>query len=548
VSDIAEQLLSMPQKELDQLPAAVRQQIEALRKQIFAAHRLRTIQSARTSLLDFTEMSMPDPAHPDDATKSRYTRRKVHSLIASKLEDVVAGKTLRLIISVQPRVGKSELVSRKLPAWVAGKDPYKSIITTSYGEDLAKDFGREVRETMKSPFYSQVFPATSLRKNSQAADRLQTVAGGTLVFTGAGGPLTGRGADLLIIDDPIKNSEEARSKSRKDAIWEWFSKDCMSRVMGVGGAVIVTMTRWAEDDLVGRLTNPDLGYTTQKQADHWVVVNIPAFAEENDPLGREVGEVLWEERTPRTFLESFRELDPAGFAALFMGKPAPPEGNFFKKSQILTYQNRDLPRNLRYYAASDHAVSRAQNRDSTCMGAVGVDSDGDIWILPDLVWAQLDAEDQVEAMIVLMQTYKPLAWWAEKGHISQSIGPFLRKRMREEEVYTNIVEKTPVKDKQTRAQPIQARMSMGRVHLPAFAPWYAEAVDQLLNFPNGAHDDFVDFLAWIGIGLHLHINASADQGKAKKTAKSGSLEWILQTSERIRGDNSHTEYQERYLR
>lgn len=545
--DVAKQLLSLTQKQLDQLPAGLRQQIEAARRQVFAAQRLRTIQTARSNLLDFVEMSMPDIEAPDDPTRSRYDRRKIHELIASKLEDVEAGRTLRLIISVQPRVGKSELVSRKFSPWCVGKDPYRQIITATYGEELAKDFGREVRTTMKSAFYKQVFPQTELRRNSQAADRLQTSQGGTLIFAGAGGTITGRGADILLIDDPIKDAEEARSKARKNAIWEWYTKTAYSRVMGKGGAVVVTMTRWAEDDLVGRLTNPDLGYTTAEEAATWTVINVPAFAEADDPLGREIGEVLWEERTPRAFLESFRSLDPGGFAALYMGKPSPPEGNFIRREHIRGYMPHELPNNLRYYAASDHAISQEQRRDSTCMGVVGVDEYDNIYILPDLVWAQLDAEDQVESMLQLMTSKKPLAWWAERGHISKSIGPFLRKRMFEEHTYCSIIEKTPVKDKQTRAQSIQARMSMGKVFFPTFAPWYADAVEQMLNFPNGAHDDFVDFIAWIGIGLSTHLKAQAQMPQTKEEPRSGSLEWILKSSDRIRKQNDKTERTARYL-
>lgn len=546
MADAADALLNLSQKELDQLPAEMREKIEAVRNQVLAARRLASLRNAQDSLLDFVQMSMPDPAHPGDVTKSRYEAHKVHRLLIETLEKVERGEILRLVVSVQPRVGKSQLVSKDLPAWALGRDPYRQVIVASYGDDLSKEFGREVRELMKAPFFRQVFPQVDLRRGSQAMDRLQTTAGGIAHFLGIQSGLTGKGADLLIIDDPIKNAEEARSKSTKDRIWQSFSRDAMSRVMGRGGAVVVTMTRWAEDDLVGRLTNPDLGYTTAEDAAQWHVINIPAFAEENDPLGRKPGEVLWEERTSKTFLESFRRLDPAGFAALYMGRPSPPEGNFFRREDIRTYQAHDLPTNLRIYAASDHAVSTEQRRDSTCMGVFGVDQDDNIYFLPDLVWAKIDAEDQAEAMLNLMRDHKPLTWWAEKGHISKAIGPFLRRRMLEEKVYCTISEKTPVKDKQTRAQSIQARMSMGKVFLPAFAPWYADAVEQLLNFPNGAHDDFVDYIAWAGIGLHTHIKAESPT-QQKSEPRTGSLEWILKSSERIRKGQNKDRQATRYL-
>lgn len=548
-TNIAEQLLSLPQKELDRLPAEIRQQVETLRKQVLAARRLKTLQTARDKLIDFVEMSMPDPVHPDDVTKSRYQTRDVHRFLAEKLEQVERGEILRLIISVQPRVGKSQLVSKSFPAWVMGRDPYKQIILGGYGDEFVKEFGREVRETMLSPFYKQVFPNTQIRRNAKAANRQQTTAGGILHFVGMQGQMTGKGADILLVDDPIKNEEEARSKAAKDRIWRGFTKDAMSRLMGKAGAVVITATRWAEDDLIGRLTDPELGYVPKEEADKWTVINIPAFAEQDDPLGRKPGEILWPERTPRTFLESFRALDPAGFAALYMGRPSPPEGDFFKRDQIRSYQAHELPPNLRYYAASDHAVSQEQYRDSTCMGVVGVDEQDNIYVLPDLIWAQLDAEDQVQSMLTLMEKYKPLSWWAEIGHISKSIGPFLRKRMLEESIYVSIVEKTPVKDKRTRAQSIQARMAMGKVFLPAFAPWYADAIEQLLVFDNGAHDDFVDFLAWIGIGLNTHVKAEKfmEQRTPDKEPMSGSLEWILKSSERIRKQNSDFDQHKRYL-
>jgi predicted phage terminase large subunit-like protein len=164
---------------------------------------------------------------------------------------------------------------------------------------------------------------------------------------------------------------------------------------------------------------------------------------------------------------------------------------------------RDMPakETMRFYAASDHAVSQAQAADKTCLMCVGVDQADHIWVMPDLVWARLDSHAAVEGMVAMMERYKPQFWWAEAGAIGKSIGPFLRKRMLEKRVFCAIDPIPPVADKQQRAQSIQARSAMKMVHFPTWTRWWAEAQDQLLKFPNAQHDDFVDTLALIGLGL-----------------------------------------------
>lgn len=513
--------------------AAADREVADYERKLFAAKRLLTLRSCQDDLLLYTQLSMPDPLDPDNPAASRYDAHKIHRFLCDQLMAVERGEILRLIICMQPRVGKSELVSRKFPTWFTGRDPYRQTIVTSYGDDLATEFGRECRHIMRGAFYQQVFPGIALRRGNAAADRIQTHAGGVLTFAGRAAGLTGKGADLLVIDDILKNSEEARSKIIRDQIWTWFNQVAMTRLMGVQGRVVICMTRWHEDDLVGRLTNPRSPYYDPQEAAKWTVINIPAFAEADDPMGREPGEILWPERTPQAFLESMRRLDPAGFSAQYMGRPSPPEGNLFKRAGIRGYQAHQLPQNLRFYAASDHAVSLLAKRDPSCMGVVGVDGQDNIWVLPDLVWRQLDSEQQVDAMLDLMQRHRPLLWTAERGHISLSLGPFLRKRMQEEKTFISIDERVPTKDKQTRAQAIAGRWSMGKVYLPKFAPWYEDAVDQLLNFPNGANDDFVDFLALIGLSLDT-LNRPNQSTPARKQAQSGSIQWILQSAERLR--------------
>ena len=513
-------------------------------KQLFAAQRMLRLKKARESLLDFVVMSMPDPNDIDNPEASRYKVRPIHEFMAKQVEGVVSGDWPWLILTVPPRMGKSEIVSRRLQAWFMGQDPYNQVITTSYGEELSMDFGREVREIMLSPFYQQVFPGTHLRTGSRSANRLQTVEGGLLAFTGIGGSITGRGADLLVIDDPIKNRIDANSRTLRNQQWDWFRDVALTRLMGMG-RVIICMTRWHEDDLVGRITNPRNQHYDPQFASQWKIVNVPHMAEEGDHLGRKRGEVLWPERTSKKFLEHMRRINPSGFSALHQGRPAPPEGDFFKADHLRTYASpADLPKNLRMYAASDHAVSLEQRADPSCLGVVGVDEDSNVWVMPDLVWRKMDSDTVVEAMLSLMRDHRPLFWWAEKGHISKSIGPFLRKRMLEEQVYASIVEKTPVQDKVTRAQSIQGRMAMGKVFFPSFAPWWSDAKDELLNFPNAQHDDFVDFLAWIGIGLGEQTGASRSAPK-KIEPQTGSIQWILQSADRIRARKAKPD-QKRY--
>jgi predicted phage terminase large subunit-like protein len=302
----------------------------------------------------------------------------------------------------------------------------------------------------------------------------------------------------------------------------------------IANGLVSHNTRWHEDDLIGRLTDPLNPNYSDREARQWRVIDMPALARKKDVLGRQVGEALWPERFDRNYLENIRQTDLRGFTALYQGRPTPEEGSFFKAVQLRTYARvSDMPpkERLRFYAASDHAVSLEQGRDKTCILVVGVDDHDQLWLQPDCFWKQADTSTVVETMIVYMERYKPLFWWAEKGHISKSIGPFLRKRMLEKRVFCSIDEINPVADKQTRAQSIQGRMAMLRVLFPAFTRWWPEASDQLLKFPHGTHDDFVDALALFGAGLYKQ---KAQRLPPKKDEMPTELTygWVIESSER----------------
>ena len=342
--------------------------------------------------------------------------------------------------------------------------------------------------------------------------------------------------NCILLDDPTKDRKEADSVTIREDLWRWYTQVLQTRLMTKAGCIVIIQTRWTEDDLVGRLTDPRNSCYSPAEAKKWRVIDMPALARENDVLGRAVGEPLWPERFDKDYLDSIRETDVRGFQALYQGRPTPEEGTFFKAVSLRTYtQMSHMPpkEKLRFYAASDHAVSLEQGRDKTCLMIVGVDEHDQIWIQPDLFWQQADTHTVVERMVVMMEQFNPLFWWAEKGHISKSIGPFLRKRMLEKRVFCSIDEITPVSDKQTRAQSMQARMMMMKVVFPGFVRWWPEAHDEMIKFPHGSHDDFVDTLSLIGIGLYKQ-RAHRIAPKPLNAPKQLTYGWVIEDAARER--------------
>lgn len=508
---------------------------EQLLQRLRAAEYMLACQEAREDLLKFSRLTMPDIQNPDDVNKSRYSPARHHRILAAALEQVATGKIKRLIVTMPPRHGKSELVSRRFPAWLMGKDPYKSIIFATYNEEFAQDFGRDVREIMRQNAFKHVFPKFEFRQGAESASRLQSIQGGLGVFVGRGGSITGRGADVLLIDDLIKDAEEAASPATREKAWEWFTTVAMTRLMTTASGVVIVMTRWHEDDVVGRLTDPSNKCFDKEEAKQWKIINLPFFAEQDDPMGREIGEILWPERFDREFGETMQRLNPRGFAALYQQRPSPQDGDYFKKENINFYKAGECPKKseLRIYGCSDHALGVKQKNDSNCFIIFGIDSNDNIWIL-DVFWKRAGPLEAVEAMIRLMKNYRPLMWFAESGHITKSLGPFLRKRMMEEKVYCAVQEVTPVNDKVTRAQGIIGRFSMKKVWFPKLSPWTDAAIEQLMKFPYATHDDFVDAMSLIGLMMDMLFGMTANKPAQNTGPKTGTIGWVKAQSDKER--------------
>jgi predicted phage terminase large subunit-like protein len=500
-------------------------QVEQIERRKAVVLRQAKALEARENLLSYVKFTMPEIGHENDLERSRYDAQPFHAEVCKALEDmVVHDKFRQLIFVMPPRHGKTELTTKRLSAWVSGLHPEWDIAVASYSDTMAEDMGADTRAIVTSAAHKQVFPSYRLRRGGTSKSNIQTETGGRLVFVGRGGALTGRGMHLGIGDDLFKDHEEARSQTIRDQAWNWFTKVFMTRRMG-RKLVILTFTRWHPDDIIGRITDPENPYYNAIEAGKWKIIRLPAIAEEDDPIGRKPGEALWPTRYDLDFLQSQQRLDPLGFSALYQQRPTVADGILFRRETLQFYTPDQLPTDLRIYAASDHAVGTKQRNDPSCLLKVGVDKQNNIYLL-ECDWRRMASDVAVEAMLAMMGgPQKPLYWWAERGHISKSIGPFLRKRMEESGTYINLIEVTPAVDKEQRAQSIAGRVAMGKVFFPKNAWWTEKAVNELLAFPNSTHDDFVDTLAYIGLGLESQYGPSAATSQKTKSTE-GTFNWM----------------------
>jgi predicted phage terminase large subunit-like protein len=436
---------------------------------------------SQKSLLSFTEYTNP-----------LYQPAGHHKRICEALERVERGECDRLMIFMPPRHGKSELASKRFPAWCLGRQPQRQIIAASYNSDLANDFGRHVRNIVGEPEFREVFPATELAPDSHAANRMNTNHGGAYVAAGVGTAVTGRGAHIALIDDPFKDREEADSERRRDLVWDWYRSTLFTRLMP-GGAIVLIQTRWHEDDLAGRLL--------ESEADQWEVLELPALDSD--------GAALWPEWYDETALARIKAtIGPREWSALYQQRPQPDDGTFFQRDWFKEWEAKPA---LRYYGTSDYAVTDGGG-DYTVHRVWGIDAAGAIYRVDG--WrGQATSDVWIEQKLNLIKQYKPLCWFGEGGVIQKAIEPMLKRRMRERQTFCRLEWMPSVADKPTRARSFQAMAASGRVYFEQQAD-----LSEFLSFPAGKHDDEVDTASLIGRAIdqaHPAIVATREDGKPK---------------------------------
>lgn len=441
-----------------------------------------------------------------------------HRKIADALMAVERGEIKRLIIQAPPRHGKSMLTSEFFPAWFLGRNPDKYVICATYGQELADDFGRKVRNQMRSDEHHAVFPLCSLSEDSQSASRFGTEQAGSYFALGVGGAATGRGSHLMVIDDPLKGREEADSETYRRRLKDWYASVAYTRMMP-GGSIIIMNTRWHEDDLTGWVLS-------EHAHEDWTVLDLPALDSK--------GAALWPEQYNADDLDRIRRtIGSREWEALYMQRPAPETGDYFRRDWFNRYEK--APKHLRIYGASDYAVT-ADGGDFTEHGVFGLDPDGDLYLLD--WWSGQTASDVwIETQLDLIRKWKPQSWIGEAGPIRRAVEPFLIRRMKERRDLCRLEWLPSVTNKPTRARAFQAMAASGVVYLPR-AEWVDRLLSQLLVFPVGVCDDKVDVCSLIGRHIDQMRDARIPEVGASKP-KPGTFGHLLEITDEKKGASKY---------
>jgi predicted phage terminase large subunit-like protein len=400
-----------------------------------------------------------------------------------------------------PGSAKSTYASVLFPSWVMPAQDW-NVLAASHTTELAEKWGRRVRNLIGE--HALTLNA-HLAQDSQAAGRWALETGAEYYAAGVGTGIAGFRAKLGLIDDPIRSRQDADSELIRDRIWDWYINDFNTRLVP-GARKVLIQTRWHEDDLAGRALNHE----------NWHVIELPAEAVENDPLGRKPGEFLWGdgEYGYGQQLAELKKTTPARtWSALYQQRPAPEEGDYFKSDWLIDCDRPPSQDTMRVYGGSDYAVT-ADGGDYTVHISIGVDPEGNPYLL-DLWRKQASSDVWIDAFCDMVLRWKPLEWAEETGQIKASLGPFIDRRQRERKAYVKRTQFPTRGDKSIRAQSIRGLMAVRGLRVNYKSPWFADFRSELLSFPAGKHDDQVDAIGLIGQLLDKIIAGSKPRPNEK---------------------------------
>ena len=408
-------------------------------------------------------------------SKGAWIRRPHLTYMSRKIARML-NEPIRLIINIPPRFGKSLLVSHWTPIWVLANRPDARIGLASYEATFATSWSRRVRNSI-----AELGDDLGIKLGDYTpASGWELEQGGSMVSAGVGGPFTGRGFDLIIIDDPIKNSIEANSDVERERLWNWWQTTARTR-LEPGGSVVIVMTRWHEDDLVGRLLNPEFSGSSAK---NWDVVRLPAVAEDDDLLGREPGALLWPERYNEEDLAEIREVvGPLAWVGMYQQRPSAEKGAVFHRDW---WQWADeLNRGKTVYQYWDTAKKKGQDNDYTACVTMTNYQTGygvlDVWR------KRVEYPEMLKAMRELAAKWHPSKIFVEDRSSGESAVQSLRR-----ETNLPVLPAKVLTDKVERANDMTGTVEAGRVFLPLNAKWVDDFLSEITAFPQVAHDDQTD--------------------------------------------------------
>lgn len=373
-----------------------------------------------------------------------------------------------------------------------GKDSTTQVIVSSYSAELAEDFGQKTRDVMQHQNFQYIFNS-KLREDTQAKGRWMTEAGGSYTAVGVGGAITGRGFKIGIIDDPIKNREEAESETYRDKVWNWYTSTFYTRQEG-NGAIILILTRWHTDDLAGRLLEKEeedkkAGLTNY---DQWEVIRFPAIAEENEEF-RERGTALWPEKFNLETLENIRNtVGIYDWSSLYQQIPIIAEKQEFKKEWFRYFEEGDFdPKDLIYTTTIDPAISQDNKADNSVVTTIGKHRNKPYWYRIEETAGHFDPLQLIDIVFKHYEAYRGHVW-LETVAYQKSLKYFLEEEMRRRQVYFNVYELKNTKKKEER---IRGLIPLYRTNIIFHRRTDGEYERELLSFPFGKHDDRIDAMA-----------------------------------------------------